>query len=231
MYPEPGRYTRGRMDPGERTTDTRDEHYDLISVLYHALHGAETIEAYIPDAEAAGDERLAAFFREAQASHRQLAERAKGLLGIGGGVPTPGAAQLGTEIPPEGMSGPETPPRTQPSGMKPGTEEARPRPEEPIARTEEAAPPRPEPSGDLPGTEPPPDEDLIAEMGDIAPDAPAIGEDAAPPAEEPRRAVPSYAPRTQDPLPRTGNAPPSPSEQPPPEEGRPSEEQLPRQGP
>src|SRR5215207_9053766 len=65
------------MDPGEQTTGTRDEQYNLVSVLYHALQGAETIEAYILDAEAAGDERLAAFFREAQTTYRQLAEQAK----------------------------------------------------------------------------------------------------------------------------------------------------------
>src|SRR5919199_2706707 len=79
-------YPREDMDPDEQTTETRDEHYDLVSVLYHALHGAETIEAYVLDAEAAGNEQLAEFFREAQATHRQLAERAKGLLGMGGGV-------------------------------------------------------------------------------------------------------------------------------------------------
>ena len=50
------------MDPSERATGTRDEYYDLISVLYHGLHGAETAEAYAADAEATGDERLAAFF-------------------------------------------------------------------------------------------------------------------------------------------------------------------------
>jgi hypothetical protein len=33
------------MDPGEQITDTRDERYNLVSVLYHAPHGAETIEA------------------------------------------------------------------------------------------------------------------------------------------------------------------------------------------
>ena len=54
------------MDYGERTTGTRDEHYNLISVLYHALHGAENCDRYASDAEIAGDERLAAFFREAQ---------------------------------------------------------------------------------------------------------------------------------------------------------------------
>jgi hypothetical protein len=35
------------------------------------------------DAETSGDERLVAFLREAQATHRQLAEQAKELLGIG----------------------------------------------------------------------------------------------------------------------------------------------------
>jgi hypothetical protein len=75
------------MDPGEPTTGTRDEHYDLISVLYHALHGAESCKLYIVDAEAAGDENLASFFREAQAMHAALAEQAKGHLGIGGTTP------------------------------------------------------------------------------------------------------------------------------------------------
>ncbi len=105
MYPEPGRYARGQTDPGEQTTGTRDEHYDLISVLYHALHGAENCEIYATDAEAAGRDELAAFFREAQAMHAALAERAKGHLGIGGTTPgditqegpTPGAAVGGTE--------------------------------------------------------------------------------------------------------------------------------------
>src|ERR671921_2409234 len=80
--------TRGGafMDPGEQTTGTRDEHYDLVSVLYHALQGADTCNVYALDAEAAGDERLAAFFREAGVMQTQLAERAKGLLRIGGGV-------------------------------------------------------------------------------------------------------------------------------------------------
>ncbi len=70
------------MDYGEQTTGTRDEHYNLISVLYHALHGAENCDHYASDAEVAGDERLAAFFRETQTIQTQIAERAKGLLGI-----------------------------------------------------------------------------------------------------------------------------------------------------
>lgn len=153
MYPgEPGRYARGRMDAGEQTTGTRDEHYNLVSVLYHALQGAENCEIYVADAEAAGRDELAAFFREARSTQSRLAERAKGFLGIRGSVTTSGTT--GTGIPSEGMVEPEAPPRTEPSSVRPGTEEARPRLEEPIARTEEAAPPRPEPSDDFSGTEP-----------------------------------------------------------------------------
>src|SRR5918999_1237560 len=66
MYPDPGRYTsRGEMDPGEQTTGTRDEHYNLVSVLYHALHGAENCETYALDAAAAGRADIADFFSEA----------------------------------------------------------------------------------------------------------------------------------------------------------------------
>jgi hypothetical protein len=70
------------MDPDEQTTGTRDEHYNLISVLYHALHGAENCNTYALDADAAGDKRLAEFFREAGVMQSRLAERAKGMLGL-----------------------------------------------------------------------------------------------------------------------------------------------------
>lgn len=89
------------MDQGERTTGTRDEHFNLVSVLYHALQAADTIEAYIFDAETAGNERLAAFLREAQDANVQIAERAKALLGI---PETPG------DVPPDDTMG----------GMSPG---------------------------------------------------------------------------------------------------------------
>lgn len=78
------------MEPGEQTTGTRDEHYDLISVLYHALQGADKCNTYAFDAEVAGDERLAAFFREAGEVQAQLADRTKGMLGIPGTAPPPG---------------------------------------------------------------------------------------------------------------------------------------------
>jgi len=74
-------------DYGERTTGTRDEHYNLVSVLYHALNGANTCDHYAMDAQAAGDERLAGFFRETQDIQTQVAERAKELLGIVASAP------------------------------------------------------------------------------------------------------------------------------------------------
>ena len=70
------------MDQGERITGTRDEHYNLVSVLYHALNAADTCDRYALDAEAVGDERLAAFFRRTQALQTGVAEEAKQHLGI-----------------------------------------------------------------------------------------------------------------------------------------------------
>jgi rubrerythrin len=65
---------------GDRITGTPDEHYDLISVLYHALEGAMTYEIYMQDADDTGDEELAQFFQEVKEQSTQLAERAKTLL-------------------------------------------------------------------------------------------------------------------------------------------------------
>jgi hypothetical protein len=43
------------MADQEQVTGTKDAHYDLISVVYHALQGAETCQRYIQDAEQASD--------------------------------------------------------------------------------------------------------------------------------------------------------------------------------
>ena len=59
-------------------TGTRDGTYNIISVVYHALQGAETIEKYKQDAS--GDEELSSFLDETQNSYRQLADRGKQLL-------------------------------------------------------------------------------------------------------------------------------------------------------
>jgi hypothetical protein len=68
------------MADATRITGTRDTHYNVISVLYHTLQGAETLAQYIADAEQAGDQELARFFREVQAEDRQRGDRAKALL-------------------------------------------------------------------------------------------------------------------------------------------------------
>jgi hypothetical protein len=68
------------MATSDRTTGTRDEQYNVISVLYHALQGADTCAAYLRDAEHAGDQELAQFFLEVQGTYQQLAERGKALL-------------------------------------------------------------------------------------------------------------------------------------------------------
>ena len=104
------------MDYGERITGTKDEHYNLISVLYHALHGAENCDRYAADAEVAGDERLAAFFREAQAMHTQMAERAKGLLGILEPPPEFGAQPPSPDYPANEVPTTTDVPRTPPDG-------------------------------------------------------------------------------------------------------------------
>ena len=102
-----------------RTTGTHDEHYNLISVLYHALHGAENCQTYAEDAEAVGKDELAAFFRNVQAMHRQVAEQAKAKLGIKD-VAVPGTAEVGTTIPPERPVQPEVP-RGAPRDVQRGT--------------------------------------------------------------------------------------------------------------
>jgi rubrerythrin len=54
--------------------------YNLTSVLYHALQGAETYDKYIQDAERQNDQDLASFFRDVQREERDRADRAQQLL-------------------------------------------------------------------------------------------------------------------------------------------------------
>ena len=64
----------------KREPVTRDEHYDLVSVLYHALQGDETLAQYIDDAEDTGDQDLADHFRDIQEKYREIAQETKELL-------------------------------------------------------------------------------------------------------------------------------------------------------
>jgi len=64
----------------KREAETKDENYDLISVLYHALQGDETLGQYIADAENADDQELAEHFRDIQERYREIALQTKELL-------------------------------------------------------------------------------------------------------------------------------------------------------
>ena len=80
-----GRPPRERLDHGPASSSApagpeRDEVYGLISVLYHALQGAETYARYGEDARRAGDDELVEFFEECQDEEVDCAERAKELL-------------------------------------------------------------------------------------------------------------------------------------------------------
>ena len=58
-------------------TGTRDDTYDVISVVYHALQGAENCQIYAEDAE---DGELRSFFQQAWEQQRNLAEQGKRVL-------------------------------------------------------------------------------------------------------------------------------------------------------
>src|SRR4028118_1761531 len=58
-------------------TGTRNETYDVIAVLYHALQGAENCQTYIKDAQ---DGPARQFFEQAQQMQRQLADQGKQIL-------------------------------------------------------------------------------------------------------------------------------------------------------
>lgn len=67
------------MSQQSRTTTT-DKHYDLVSVLYHALNGAQTYASYVQDAQREGDQELVQFFQQVYQEENARAERAKQIL-------------------------------------------------------------------------------------------------------------------------------------------------------
>jgi hypothetical protein len=64
----------------ESVTGERDENYNLVSLLYHALQAAETAQQYTKDAQRSGDKELVEFFEEARGGYVTFAEKAKRLL-------------------------------------------------------------------------------------------------------------------------------------------------------
>jgi len=204
---------------GERATGTPNTIYDLSSVLFHALEGGASYDTYIQDAEEAGDQELADFFRQvrdedsrrADEAQRLIAERTTTTAGAGGGISGAGVA---AGVPPTGAEPTDLTPGselmddvppggTEPGAVRPGTEPM-----------EDVPPPDAEPGGVRPGTEPmedvpPPRTEpggVTSGMEDIPPrtDEPLGGPEEVPP------------PRTsgieEGTLPRTEEAPPPPME-------------------
>jgi hypothetical protein len=66
----------GNQEQGQQT-GTRNETYDVIAVLYHALQGAENCQRYIQDAQ---NEQARSFFEQALQLQRQLADQGKQVL-------------------------------------------------------------------------------------------------------------------------------------------------------
>ena len=65
---------------GQSSTGTPNVTYDLVSIMYHTLQGAETYQKFIQDAESVGNQDVASFIREIQQQDEQRAQRAQQLL-------------------------------------------------------------------------------------------------------------------------------------------------------
>ena len=62
----------------DQFTGTSDPTYNIISVMYHALQGAETIQQYLDDPGT--DEELKKYFQQVQQGYRRAADMGKQLL-------------------------------------------------------------------------------------------------------------------------------------------------------
>ena len=71
---------RARGASGQGGTGTSDPTYNLLSVAYHALQGAETVQMYIDDAKRSGDKELVKFLRQTHRKYVKAADEAKQLL-------------------------------------------------------------------------------------------------------------------------------------------------------
>ncbi len=71
--------TRRQKMAGHQT-GTHDVTYNLVSILYHALQGAEIYGKYAEDAEQSGDSEFKDFFAEIQEEEKRRADRVKELL-------------------------------------------------------------------------------------------------------------------------------------------------------
>jgi hypothetical protein len=81
---EPCKSTEGAAMSTEtetgQVTGTKDKNYDIIWFTEKCLDNVLRLEVFIKDADRAGDDELATFFRKAQADSRKGAEEGKRLL-------------------------------------------------------------------------------------------------------------------------------------------------------
>jgi hypothetical protein len=63
-----------------QVTGTKDKDYNIIWFTEQCLSNALRLETYIQDAQRAGDNELAEFFRRAQAESRKGGEQGKQLM-------------------------------------------------------------------------------------------------------------------------------------------------------
>src|SRR4051794_779102 len=62
---------------GQQQTGTRNETYNVIAILYHALQGAENCQTYLQDAQ---EGQVRDFIQQALQTQRQLADEGKQVL-------------------------------------------------------------------------------------------------------------------------------------------------------
>jgi hypothetical protein len=76
----PGSVQYGQPPQQPVTTTMRDVDYDMVSVLYHALKGAQACATYIQDAGREGNQELTQFFTQIQREEIALADKTRQML-------------------------------------------------------------------------------------------------------------------------------------------------------
>ena len=64
----------------EASRQPKDKNYNLISVLYQSSDNAESLKAFVQDAESEGDQELVEFFSGILENNLRAAQRAKEML-------------------------------------------------------------------------------------------------------------------------------------------------------
>ena len=67
---------------GGKTQGTKHEAHDVLSTLYQRLREASDVESLLEAARQQGDQEVLEFLRDYQAAQKDLAERARNLLGV-----------------------------------------------------------------------------------------------------------------------------------------------------